>query len=228
MAIAHVKIGVVGSNYLGIAALTANVIAGLTANPGNFPAPFPTIVTLTVDLLALNNAITAWGIVGNRGSHADWVALEAAALTMRNDLLLEADYVNNLVDPTQPYAVQAAFIATSGFSVKNLPMPQGVLGMPLNLHRQMSDAISENDIMLRWNKPIGLTSPNNVKSYRITMLPTGVPPVSIFNSTKTSILITSAELAAGNVFHGINPWFKIEAYNNDGFGTPTAYLVIHF
>jgi hypothetical protein len=216
MPLAKVKIGVSPTDFNGISVLASAVIAGMTANPVNFPAPNPSLVTLTAALASLNTAITNWGLVGNRGSHSDWLALSAAAMIMRNDLLLESAYVDNLVDPNTPYGDQVAFIVSSGFSVRDLPTPQGVLNAPQDLHRNMSNSISENDIQLRWKKPLGLTSPGNVKFYKV--LEDGV---EIANPTKTSITLS------GRV-HGTTYTYTVIACNDDGDGAISMDLIVNF
>ena len=218
MAIAHVKIGVNPSDFNGISVLIANVIAGLTFNPGDFPAPNPSLANLNADYNALTAAITAWGPVHNRGSHTDWLNLVAAADTARNDLLLEADYVNNLVDPLQPYATQVAFIVTSGFGVKNLPTPQGSLGQIQNFHRHMSDAIPDSDVCLKWKKPLGLTSPNNVKGYKIFKANLLGTFTQTFISTKTQFTDSPG---LGQVF-----LYTVWAFNDAGLGVASPTLTI--
>ena len=221
MSSAKVKIGVNPSDFNGIAALASTVIAALTIQAGSFPIPNPSIATLTADWTALNQAILFWGPVGNRGSHAQYLTLIAASTAMRNDLIQEAAYVQSLVDLTQTYATQAAFIALSGFSVKNLAVPQGLLQAPQDLVREMSNSISEDNIMLNWKKPLGLTSPNNVKSYAITIGGTQQP----FIITKTKFLLDGVNYALN---HGSIYEFTVIAFNDDGPGAPSATLTINF
>lgn len=220
MATAKVKVAVSPSNFAGIASLAANVISGLTANPGNFPTPDPTVGDLTTAYNNLTAAIATWGPVHARGSHADWVNLVAAATICRDMIFQEAAYVQNQVDPTAIYSVQAAFIVTSGFSVKNLPVPQGVLNPPENLRRLMSLSISEDDIMLDWEKPLGLTSPNNVKFYTIV---NNGGPLPVQTSTKTKLLISNPALVHGNVYQ-----FSVAANNDQGTSPYIGPLIINF
>ena len=55
----------------------AAVIIGLTGNL-TFPTPPVSLVDLGTAHDAFQDAIDAWGIVGNRGSHAQYVTLLAA------------------------------------------------------------------------------------------------------------------------------------------------------
>lgn len=216
MPLARVKIGVNPSDFNGISILAHAVIIGLTTHPVNYPTPNPSLATLTADVTTLNLCIVNWGLVHNRGSHADWLALVAAADIMRNDLLLEAAYVDNLVDPNIPYPDQVAFILTSGFAVKDLPTPQGVLAAPQDVHRNMNNSISENDIELRWKKPPGLTSPGNVNFYKLLQ-----DGIEVATSTRTRITLS------GRV-HGTNYTFNIIACNDQGDGATSMDLIVNF
>ena len=126
------------------------------------------------------------------------------------------DYVNNLVNPADPYVTQSAFIALSGFSVANLPAPQGWLNAPEDFHRHMSDSVSSDDILLIWKKPLGLMSPNNVKYYRI--LVNGVNTATV---TKCKYLFTTG-------VHGQNYAFRVQAVNHLGAGNPAPDVNVNF
>jgi hypothetical protein len=221
MASAKVKIGVNPSDFNGISTLAHTVVAQMTLNIANFPTPNPTLVTLNAHSLDLDALIATWGPVGNRGSHADYVALLAETILVYNLLISEAAYVQNLVPLPASYATQAAFIALSGFSVKNLAAPQGLLQAPQDLIREMSASISEDNIMLNWKKPLGLTSPNNVKSYAITIGGTQQP----FIITKTKFLLDGVNYALN---HGSIYEFTVIAFNDNGPGAPSATLTVNF
>ena len=150
MALAKIKINVKPWQFSAIQALAVTVANAMSANPGSFPLPHPALADLLTDSNNLGIAIANWGPVHNRGSHAQWLSLITAANIVYNDLLTESQYVQNLVDPSLSYAAQVAFIALSGFSVKNLPIPQGPLQAPRSLVRIMSSNISEDNICLSW------------------------------------------------------------------------------
>ena len=141
---------------------------------------------------------------------------------MRNSLLTEGAYVQSLVDTTTPYADQATFILLSGFSVKNLPMPQGVIGAPTGLVRRMSDAISEDNIMIDWIKPTGLTSPNNAKTYNVYRND-GTGYTNIDQVTRTNYLDADPTLTHGSVYT-----YKVAAVNTDGEGAFSNELTVNF
>ena len=212
---AKVKIITTANNYNALDLLARNVIANMTANVASFPTPAPTLVALSAQEVILANLITAWGVAGARGSHQDLMNLRAASFSMRNMLVQEAAYVQNLVNPSDTYADQAAFILLSGFAVKNAATPQGVLGAPTNLHQFFSQTISINFNKLKWKKPIGLNSKVNVKSYFIARMVGGPPTMAdvIATTTKTSFVDNTAVAGtsynyyvAGNNDAGIGVW----------------------
>jgi hypothetical protein len=208
------------SNYEAVVNLANRVVGSLTGNL-NFLTPIPALATVQTDITSTINAIAAWGPVGNRGSHAQLLALRADANTLYNDLLTLAAYVQNTAQATagNDYVSMAAIIGSSGFSIKNPPAPQGILGAPQNLHRFFANAISLYTPKLKWTKPIGLTSANNVKSYQILRSLTNNILVAtvIATSTKTSFIDTSA-LAATQYYY----WVK--GVNTDGAGAESNVL----
>lgn len=211
-------LGVKRSNYQGIANLGNLVIASMTAN-GNFVTPVPTLVALQAAITSLEAAIATWGPVGNRGSHADLVALRAAATDAYNNLLAEANYVQQTagIAAGSDYPAMAAIIATSGFGMKNPPMPQGALGQPQDLHRTFRDDVSLYTPRLDWTKPIGLTSPNNVKSYQVLRNTVNniLTATVIASSTKTNFQDNTA--AAGTQY-----WYWVKGVNSAGPGAESA------
>ena len=213
-------IGVKISDYAGILNTINRVVASLTGN-AEFTTPSPLLATLTADATALDSAIALWGPVGNRGSHADLVALRAAARTAYDDLLAEAQYVQNTaqIAAGTDYVAMAAIIATSGFAIKNAPMPQGILGAPQNLHRFFANNISLYTPKLAWKKPIGLTSPNNVKSYQVfrNTVNNILTATVIGTSSKTSFIDTTA--LAGTAY-----WYWTKGINAAGAGTESNVL----
>ena len=209
--IAKVKVSVLQSDYISIAALCQTVITGIGANPGNFPTPSPAITILTASLVTLNAAIATWGPVHNRGSHSDWVALKAAAATVYRFLIQESAYVQNVTDPSNPYATQAAFIVTSGFSVKNLPTPQGLLNAPEDFHQEFSNNVDPHTPFLQWKKPIGVSSINNVKSYEIFRSTVNTQPTVTYASVTRSRFIDTDPSIKGTQLY-----YWIQALNDAG------------
>lgn len=208
------------SNYNGVANLGNRVIVSLTGN-GNFATPSPTLLVLQADTTAVEAAIAQWGPVGNRGSHADLLDLRQKVNVLYNDLLAEAQYVQNTAQLAAgtDYATMAAIITTSGFGVKNPPVPQGILGAPQNLHRFFKNSISLYTPLLRWKKPIGLTSPNNVKSYQILR--------NTVNNLLTATVIgtsTKVEFLDNTALAGTQYFYWVKGVNTDGAGAESAVL----
>lgn len=168
-----VKVGVKYTAFQALHDYLITVVLSMTGNL-NFPTPSPVLSSLTSAATALQNAITAWGVVGNRGSHLDYMNLRATALTAYNLLKQEAAYVQNTIDPTATESAQSSFILSSGFSIGQLPSPQGVLNPPQDFRQFFKQNINLHWIGLRWGKPLGLLSKNNVKSFTIYRGLTGV------------------------------------------------------
>jgi predicted phage tail protein len=213
-------VGVKISDYAGIENMGNRVVASLTGNP-SFTTPVPALATVSTDITALETAISNWGPVHNRGSHADLLALRDAARTVYNDLLSLAQYVQTTaqVAAGSDYTAMAAIIGTSGFGIKNPPMPQGLLGSPQNLHRMFQNSVSLYTPKLKYKKPIGLTSPNNVKSYQILRNTVNniLTATVIGTSTKTSFIDVTA--AAGTQYY-----YWVKGVNSAGPGAESAVL----
>lgn len=217
----QVKIGVKISNYSGVASLAQQVHDSMLAGILLFPAPIPSLATFQTNINTLVAAIAAWGPVGNRGSHADLVALRAACLVVYTDMILLAAYVQNLVDPTDSYPDQTTFILASGFSVKNAATPQGMLASPEGLIQLIQPSIPLQTPKLKWSKPIGLLSAGNVKSYKVyrQSVNLGAPTEVIGFPTKTSFIDESA--TGGTQY---NYW--VSGINSAGEGVQSAPILI--
>lgn len=216
-----VKIAVKISDYTGINTLQALVIATMTTNVADFPVPVPSLADATTANGTLGSAIAQWGPQGNRGSHADLIALRAAARAVYNNLLLLAAYVQNLVDLSLPYPDQASFILLSGFAVKNSPSPQGVLAAPEEFTQQLGNTISLYAPKLMWKKPLGLQSPGNVKSYDVLRSLTDNinDAVVVGNPTKTSFIDNT--VAVSTVYY-----YFVRGVNAAGAGLPTLSVLV--
>src|SRR6266513_5948304 len=70
---------------------------GMVAQVADYPLPNPLMPAFQLHIDALDAAILIWGKKGNRGSHADHLALIAAASIVRNDLRMLADYAQNVM-----------------------------------------------------------------------------------------------------------------------------------
>lgn len=216
-----VKWQVTVTAYQAISNLLGRVIAGLTGNV-SFVTPNPSTAQLTIDKDALDAAIAAWGTVGNRGSHNDLLALRAAALVAFNDLVAEANYVESTVYVAGgSYADMEAILNSSGFSSKNIPSPQGALAQVQDLHRLIAASIPTNDVALAWKKPINVTSPNNVKAYKIFRGATSDFSLASVIGTVTKTKFTDFDVASSAYFY----W--VVGINSAGQGAEGAPLNIN-
>jgi hypothetical protein len=220
---ALVKIALQPLAFQSIAIFANNVIFAMSSPPGsiNFPAPHPTLGSLTAAFNALVGAITTWGPVGNRGSHADYLDLKLKADICRDLLYQLASYVQNMTDPSTTYAAQAVFISTSGFNVKNLPVPQGLLGMPEDFHQEFNNSIDPHQPFLQWKKPLALTSPNNVKSYEVFRSPFNVQPTVSIATVTASRFVDSDPSIINSI-----QYYWVCAVNDVGRGAFTASLLV--
>lgn len=213
-------LGVKISNYTGIADLSNRVVAAMSGNL-NFTTPSPSLITLTNAQTTLENAIAAWGTVHNRGSHQDLLNCRSAARDLYNLLLQECAYVQNTAQALAgfDYTAMAVIIGSSGYGIKNAPSPQGILGAPQNLHRMYANSISLYTPKLKWSKPTGLRSPNNVKSYQVLRNSTNdiLTATVIATATKTSYIDISA-------MAGSTMYYWVKAVNTDGPGAESAVL----
>lgn len=216
-----VKIGVSKLKYAALSAYASNVTALLLANIASYPTPLPALAGVNGDIDALNSAITLWGPVGARGSHQNLLALRQAALVVYTDLQQLAAYVQNTVDPTTSYSDQAAFIALSGFGVKNPPSPQGPLAAVQTFGQLIQAKISPYTPKLKWKKPIGVISPGNVKAYQVfrgTAAAFGSATL-LAVTTKTSYVDTSA--ARSTIY-----WYWVVPINSAGSGVVSSAVNI--
>lgn len=208
------------SNYAGVVNLANRIVANMTGNL-NFATPLPALAAIQAQVTICEAAIAAWGPVGNRGSHTDLLALRTATNDLYNLLLGEAAYVQNtaqILEPTD-YIAQAAVINTSGFSVKNAPSPQGVLGAPQNLHRMFQNNITLYTPKLKWKKPIGLLSPNNVKSYQVLR-----NTVNNFLTATVIGIATKTEFIDSTALAATQYWYWVKGVNTDGPGAESNVL----
>lgn len=222
MAKPKIRFFVSKNNYQGVADLANSIFANMTGNL-NFPSPLPTLINFQAAITALEAAITAWGTVGNRGSHAQLMAVRTASNAVYAMIVQLAGYVMSCVNPLASYADQASFITTSGFSVKNTGTPQGVLEVVQNLHQVFAANIPIHSVKLDWKKPLNLKSPGNVKAYQIARNTTGANPVFadiIGSTTKTNYLDKNPAQS------GTPSYYFIAACNDAGNGPWTNALTI--
>lgn len=195
-------------NYSGLVNLGNTILAAMTGNL-SYTTPAPPLSSLQSAITNVENAIAAWGPKGNRGSHQDLVDLRTKALTLRDMLKAEAQYVQNTAQITAGtnYAEMAAIITSSGYQLSNVKTPQGILQMVQNFHNFVSRKINSNQIKLKWKKPLNTTSAGNVKSYTILKGATSVvsAAIPVAFTTKTSFIYTNDAATPQTLYFWVIP-----------------------
>ncbi len=148
-----------------------------------YPTPNPTLLVIQNDLTAFSNKVTAWGTVGNRGSHQIHVELLAARATLMVDLTALANYC----ETTTPYN-ETAF-TSCGWEIKNPKSLTGPLPAVQNLRQFLSRTISYGQVKLRWKRPLntafGVVNAYNVYRNTVSNFSTATLVATV---TKTSII----------------------------------------
>lgn len=218
MARSLIKLLLYTLNFDALASFALTVHDGLNALVADYPAPNPTLPNFKLDIIALTDAITAWGPPGARGSHADHVALVDAANVVRNDLRMLADYAQNTM-PDNPTSWGAV-----GFPVKrpkSVPQP---LQAVRNLRNFVSRDIPSGFIKIKWARPLD-TDTSDVKGYIIQHNNTNVQP-DINGSQGVANVVaivpnTSLQFQPPNT--GAN-YFWVTPYNSVGYGVSSDPL----
>lgn len=185
-----------------------DIFNGMTAAAVTYPTPVPILATLTADTTALQTAITNWGVVGARGSHADYLALLAAAQVVKLDLVSLANYCEN----TTPYS--GADFTSANWPLRDANTPQGILQKPQAVHQFISPQVQIGDIKISWTKPNGLNSSGNVKSYNVYRSLDSNPANKIFVATVTKTTFTDTP----TVPFQPKLYYWVEGVNTNGAG----------
>ena len=154
------------NDYDGISTLAGAVLLSMNANP-NFINPQPSLATLQAATIEMRDAITQWGTIGHRGSHADRVNLTGKAMKLHGLLTALGAWCMSTVDPEMQYGDQAAILLSSGFPLRKQRAPQGMLAAPEKFRQLIQKNLSLQQVKLKWAKPLMVAVSNNVKSYKI-------------------------------------------------------------
>ncbi len=161
---------------------TTALITNLTGN-AFYATPNPPLATIQTDLTAFSNKVTAWGSVGNRGSHQTHVEL----LTARATLMIDLTALANYCEITTPYN-ETAFVSC-GWEIKNPKSLTGPLPAVQNLRQFLSKTISYGQVKLRWKRPLdtayGVVNAYNVYRNTVSTFSTAALVATV---TKTSII----------------------------------------
>jgi hypothetical protein len=209
--------------YAALVNLGNRVITSLTGNL-SFATPDPALMALQTAVTAVENAISVWGPISNRGSHADLVDLQTKARVLANMLKSESQYVQLTAQAAAgiDYATMGAIITTSGFELASLPGPQGRLEMVQNFRQFVSRKLSRNEIKLKWKRPLNVTSKNNVKNYRVLRNTT-----ADFTTAVEIALVTKGTYTDTNTTAATVVWtYWVVPYNTEGAGVESNPITV--
>lgn len=201
--------------------LTAQVLHNLMlANAATFTTPPLTMIDFQNDIDALQDAITAWGVKGNRGSHASKTNKDRAASTVSNDLAALSSYAQQVarlspVTTTDVYG-QIATILSGGVAVRrrgrlnkpiarNITLPSDTLSAPINLRAPYSKHTLSGQARLRWGKVKGASGYN---VYRIDIVD-ALPVI-------THVATTTAGFYSETIGAGTSKTFFVQTIGNTG------------
>lgn len=207
-------------SYQTLLNFSENVVAQMTAAIATFATPTPALATITTANTNLQARITAWGNEGNRGSHADLIALRSARDEVRNLLEQEAGYVQGVARSLAPLAVdQKDIILSAGMRPKDdsqiLPAPN-----PPQNARQLvkQNLLGTLQIALKWAKPLTLPGSNSKPPfYYLQSSDDNVVWNTIATVTKTSALVQMPTNAT--------VYFRVIAVNATGQSGPSVTIV---
>src|SRR4051812_24081764 len=97
MQIPKVVMGVSNRDFRGLIDLGNNLAEKLNGNL-SYPNPTPSIATLRAAIADTSEAVIKWGIVGNRGSHEDYIYLKNKAKTLHQVIRELSHYVANTAE----------------------------------------------------------------------------------------------------------------------------------
>jgi len=183
------------------------ITLALTGNL-TFPTPPVTLVAQGAANDALQAAILAWGPKGNRGSHAQHVALINARKVVEENIRNIEGYVNGIA------AGDAGMILSAGMVVNAVSAPLGVLPAALNFRSPYSKHTTTGQTRLRWGKVKGATA------YNVYTAATPTDPfVLVGTVTKTLFIATGTAGRLG--------YYTVKAVGAAGLGVETTPLAAY-
>jgi hypothetical protein len=183
------------------------ITLALTGNL-SFPSPPVTLVAQGAANDAFQAAILAWGPLGNRGSHAQHVALINARKVVEENIRNLEGYVNGIS------AGDAGMILSAGMVANNVPNPFGVLPAPVNFRSPFSKHTLSGQTRLRWNKVKG------ANSYNVYTAATPTDPFVLIGNTTDTLFIGTG--AAGRL-----GYYTVRALGAEGLGIETTPLAAY-
>lgn len=186
----------------------------MVTNAVTFPSPPVDMVTFQADITALDAAITAWGTVGARGSHADYLALLSARQAILNDLDALGGYVQGVARANFPgsYVDQQNVVLLAAMRSKsdsNRLALWGVVNDFTVLVKQ--NLLGTGIIHLRWKKPdVPPGALSKPASYNVYVSDDNLTFAFDSNVTSTSFSPT--------VGSGVHKYFKVAPVSAAGEG----------
>jgi hypothetical protein len=221
MARSLISLNLLRLTYAALAVLAQAVHDGFVLLVAIYALPNPTMVNFQTHIDALNAAILAWGPKGARGSHAQHMALIAAANIVRNDLRQLAAYAMNTT-PDDPDSW-----VLLGFSVKRPKTAPVRLQAVQNLHNFISRDLVAGTIKLKWKRPLN-TDRADIKCYIVQYNDTNVQPqidggkgvVNVIGLTTDTAIIIPVPFVGAN-------YFWVTPFNSVGYGVSSGEVLIN-
>jgi hypothetical protein len=212
MARSLIKLNLFILTYEKLATFAQVIHDGFIAQVADYATPNPTMVDFQTDIDALNAAIFNWGLEGNRGSHADHVALLTAITIVKDDLRMLSAYAEN-TQPNNPDSWTDV-----GFTLKSAKTPPAPLQMVQNFHQFISRSLVAGTIKLKWKRPLE-AAPSDVKCYVVQYNNSPVQPQIDGSRGVVNVIgiVTDTSLIVVPPFIGAN-YFWVTPLNTVGFG----------
>jgi len=207
-------------NFTGLSGFAETIHGGFIKHAADYGSPNPSMIVFGNDINKFKGAISAWGVVGNRGSHKDYLDLLAARNIIRNDLRLLKLHAQN----KRPGDIISW--TEVGFKIsrpKSKPQP---LPMVQNFRHLITRSVPAPGIKLKWKKPLD-TDRRAVKGYVIQRNNTSEYPLPAKGNTIINMigLKTSTDFIDPNPFPGEN-WYWVTPFNTLGFGVTSEALLV--
>jgi hypothetical protein len=184
----------------------------------HFNNPQPSLVTVLNASNALGDVIVKWGDTGNRGSHKDHLDVIYRSRLLHSLLTQLGAWCMSSLDPGMGYPAQTTILATSGFPLKNARSSVGRLQAVREFERIFARNVGEDQVKLRWKKPLGVAISTNVKSYIIYR--------SASLNFSTASIIDCVQITAYKDKPGEGTWYYwVVPGNTNGFGVISERVV---
>lgn len=148
--------------------LASTVVLRMTGN-ANFATPIPALATITTAEGLLRDAMALSNYKRNRGGKAATIDTQQKAISLRNLLLAELQYVENETRAAQgdDNNLYNAAVATAGFGVRSVRSIAPALQIPRFVRQMNSKKYPLSAHYIRWKKPLGLIKGYPVDGYNI-------------------------------------------------------------